>query len=783
MTTPATPYVGARVRRNEDPLLLTGRGCYVDDINLQGMLHGALLRSPHAHADIVSLDVGAARALPGVTAVYTYADLTGGAAGRLPLMFKAHDAYVAPRNQYALAASHVDYVGQPIAFVVAESRYVAEDAVDLIAVQYDPLPAVVAIDSATRPGQPLVHPDIPDNIAMHLVQQTGDLQSAFDGAAHVFDERLVYDRGGAMPIETRGVVARWDEKEGGLTVWDSTQAPIPIRNGLSEILGLPQHLVRVIAPHVGGGFGTKLVLFYPEEVLVPWAAVGLGRSVKWIEDRREHFVASSQERVQIHYARVAVNADGTIRGVEDRFFHEEGAYTPYGPIVPLVASTSLPGPYKLPAYYTEFTSVYTNKGITSPYRGAGRPHGVFVMERLIARIARELRLDPQEVRRRNLIQPDAFPYEVGLIYQDGAPVRYDSGQYPLCLQKALDLIGYNEFRTEQAEARRQGRFVGAGASCYVEGSGVGPYEGARIHVENTGKVLLATGVGTQGQSHYTVLAQIAADLLGVDPADVSVVTGDTGAFPWGTGTFASRAGVVAGNATYRAAQAVRAKIQKVAARVLGVAPDDIDLGDGRAFVRTDIGRAMTLAEVALAANPVRGTMPDDDGPGLEATRYYAPPQGAFANGVHACTLEVDVDTGMVQFLKYVVVHDCGKVLNPLVLDGQIIGGLAQGVGNAFYEQIVYDENGQMLTTTFMDYLLPTAAEMPQQVTVAHVETPSPLNPLGAKGAGEGGVIPVGAVFAEAVEDALAPLGVVIREIPLSPNKLRRLIADAQNLPE
>ncbi len=773
----STRYLGARVARNEDPALLRGRGLFVDDVRLPGMVHGAVLRSPHARARITHLDARRARSTPGVLGVFLHGDL-GALGGPLPKLIP-HPSLLHHKTQFTLAPAQVRFVGEPVAFVVAESRYQAEDVLDLIDVAYEPLPAVATLEQAVASNAPLVHEDIGTNVAAHYTQRVGNVEDAFARAPHRFRERFVIDRGAACPMETRGVVASWDSRAGRLDVWDSTQAPIPIRNGLAAMLGLHQQHVRVVAPDVGGGFGPKVMMFYPEEVLVPFAAMLLCRPVKWIEDRRESFLAMNQEREQIHDAEIAVDADGRILGLRTVFLYDSGAYIPYGLIVPIVAGTTLPGPYRIPAYHCEFRAVFTNKTTVSPYRGAGRPHGVFVMERLLDRVARELDLDRTEVRRRNLIQPDQFPYDVGLIYQDNAPLRYDSGNYPLGLERALDLIGYAGWPARRRALRAEGRYAGCGVACYVEGTGIGPYEGCRITVEPSGKVFAATGVGTQGQGHMTAFAQIIADVLGVTPRDISVHTGDTGLFGWGTGTFASRAAVVAGNAVALAAQAVRDKARLVAARMLEAPPEEIDLADGKLFVQGVPGRAVSLGEAAAAANPLRFAMPAEwEGPGLEAIRYFAPPQGTFSSGVHAAVVEVDPDTGMLTIHRYVVVHDCGRVINPTIVEGQIHGGVAQGLGGAFWEKLAYDGGGQPLCTTFMDYLLPTAAELPG-LEVAHVETPSPLNPLGVKGAGEAGVIPVAAVVAQAVEDALEPFGVRISEAPLSPNRLRQLIAETR----
>jgi carbon-monoxide dehydrogenase large subunit len=773
----STRSVGARIPRREDPALLCGRGRFVDDVRLPGCAHGAVLRSPHPHARIERLDASRARAAPGVLDVITHADL-GALGGPLPRLIP-HPALVYHKTPQPLASTVVRHVGEPVAFVVAESRYAAEDALEAIEVAYRPLPAAADLEAAAAPDAPRVHEDMPDNVCAHYTQRVGDVEAALARAPHRYRARLSLDRGAASPMETRGVAAWWNARTEQLEIWDSTQAPIPIRNGLAAMFGLSQQQVRVVAPDVGGGFGPKVMMFYPEEILVPFAARRLDRPVKWIEDRREHFVATNQERRQIHDAEIALDGGGRILAVRTVFLYDAGAYCSYGLIVPIVAGTTLPGPYRIPHYHCEFRAVFTNTTMVSPYRGAGRPHGVFVMERLLDRAAQELGIDRVEIRRRNLIQPHEFPYDVGLLYQDNAPVQYDSGNYPRCLARAADALDYAGWPAAQAAHRAAGRYRGLGIACYVEGTGIGPYEGCRVTVEPSGRVFVATGVGTQGQGHPTVFAQLAADALGVAPDAVTVRTGDTAHFGWGTGTFASRAAVVAGTAVALAADAVRAKARLVAAALLEARPEEIELQDGKVFVRGVPARAVPLGEVAAAANPLRFAMPAEwEGPGLEATRYFTPPRATFSNGVHACVVEVDPETGMLCVLRYVVVHDCGRVLNPLILEGQIHGGVAQGLGGAFWERLAYDSEGQPLATTFMDYLLPTAAEMPP-LAVEHEETPSPLNPLGVKGAGEAGVIPVAAAVAQAVEDALRPFGVRITEMPLSPDRLRQLIENAR----
>jgi carbon-monoxide dehydrogenase large subunit len=790
-----TRTIGARIPRNEDPRLLRGGGCFVDDVQPAGVLHAAVLRSPHARARIRALDAARARALPGVALVLTAADL-GGLDAPTPLLIP-HPALSHPRTPRPLARDEVRYVGEPVALVVARDRYVAEDALEAIAVTWEVLPPVVDLEAAGAAGAPRVHADVPGNRAARVTQTVGDPDAVFAGAARVLRERLWIERSCGSPIETRGVVAEWDARAGALRVWDSTQAPLPIKNGLARMFGLPEFKVEVVAPDVGGGFGTKIMLFYPEEILVPLAAIRLGRPVKWIEDRREHLTAANQERAQRHDVEVAIDGEGRILALRDRFVHDAGAYTPYGIIVPLITSTQLPGPYRLPHYAVEFDVLYTNTAIVTPYRGAGRPHGAFVMERMIGRIARELSLEPVEVRRRNFIQPHEFPWDVGLTFQDGGPTRYDSGDYPRGLAMALEAIGFDGFRARQAAARAAGRHLGLGVACYVEGTGIGPYEGAHVRVEPSGRVLVATGLTTQGQGHATTFAQIAAETLGCDPADVTVVTGDTSRFNWGAGTFASRALVTSGNAVAVAAGKVRRKMLRLAAELLEVAESDLDVGEGAVRVRGSPGAALTLGALATVANPIRyaygkeaaeaalrlvkprpgAVLAPDEEPGLEARGYHAPAHATFAHGCHAAVVEVDPATGAVGILAYVVHHDCGRMVNPTIVEGQIRGGVAQGVGGALYERIVYDPAGQPLTTTFADFLVPTAMEVPP-VEIVHTETPSPLNPLGVKGVGEAGAIPGPALIAEAVEDALVPFGVRVREMPLDPARIRALVAAA-----
>ncbi len=787
-----TKLLGEPVKRLEDPRLLTGQGQYVDDIHRPGMLHGAVLRSQHAHARIKKIDISKARALPGVSLVLTADDL-GPAGGSLPLLIP-HPSLTEPRTQRALAGDEVRYVGEAVAFVVAKNRYIAEDALELIEIEYEPLPVVAALDAATREEVPLVHAGVARNIAAHLVQTVGDPDAAFARAAYVVKDRLRMDRGAAHPMETRGIVADWNETDQSLTCWISTQGPIPIKNGLAMLFHLPEQKVRVIAPDVGGGFGPKIMMFYPEEILAPMASMRLKRPVKWIEDRIEHFIATNHEREQIHDIEIAFDKDARILGVRDTFLHDTGAFTPYGIITPLISATQVPNNYNVPNYRVEFTVAFTNKVPVSPYRGAGRPHGVFAMERLLDKAAREIGLDRAEIRRRNFIQPDEFPHEVGLIFQDGGPTTYDSGNYPEVQARALKLIGWETFKRQQERARKQGRYLGIGLANYVEGTGIGPYEGAQVRVDVRGHVYVSTAVSTQGQGHYTSFAQIAASELGVSLDQVTVTTGDSTQFRWGSGTYASRALTVAGSAVALAARAVREKAMQLAADLLEVSPDDLELEDGLVSVKGAPGKSYSLAALAVASNPIRyayGEVPQlpseplprqgpalipGKEPGLEAIRYYSPPHAAFASGCHAAIVEVDAPTGMVKILKYAVVHDCGTMVNPLIVEGQVYGGVAQGVGGTLYEKLEYDEQGQLRSGTYMDFLIPYATEVPH-IETDHVETPSPLNPLGVKGAGEAGAIPAPSALASAIEDALTPLGIRITQVPVTPNMLRAMIAE------
>jgi aerobic carbon-monoxide dehydrogenase large subunit len=787
-TTSKGPF-GQPLKRREDLRLAAGAGKYLDDLGHHA-LAAAFLRSPHAHARIVDIDVTDALAVDGLVAVYTYEDLEGRVAEPLPILIP-HPCLHAPRTGYVLANGVVNHVGEPVVMVVATDRYVAEDAVERIRVTWEPLPAVVGIEAAFA-AEHAVHPDVPDNVAAHMVQTVGDAPAAIDAAPYTVELNLHIERAASTPLEGKGVYARWDADDRTLRVHSSTQTSTSLRFALAAKLNIPVDRVEVVTPDVGGGFGVKIMHPWPEEVLVPWAAIRLGREVKWTEDRREHFISSAHERAQEHTVRVGFDDEGHILGLDVRFLHDNGAYTPYGIIVPIISSTQLLGPYKVGAYRVEFHSLYTNTVIVTPYRGAGRVHGCFVMERVMDAVADHRGIDRAQVRQRNMILPEEMPYNQGLMFQDGRPLTYDSGDFPASLRKALDLVDWAGFAAVRDAARAEGRQVGIGIATYVEGTGVGPYEGAHVRVETTGDVVVRTGLTTQGQGHETVFAQIAAQELGVPVERVTVTTGDTRRFSYGVGTFASRAAVMSGNAVAAAARKVRAKALRIAAAALSASESELELADGEISVRGfgPDGPRIALATVAVLSNPLRYAfdeeakratqfaspatdgppVPEGDEPGLEGTGWYSPIRSTFANGVHAAVVETDPLTADIKVLRYCVIHDCGTVINPMIVQGQVHGGVAQGVGGALYERIVYDADGQLVNASFMDYLMPYASEVPR-IETDHLESPSPLNPLGVKGVGEAGVIPGHAVIASAIEDAE---GFRIDRMPISPSELFEL---------
>ncbi|NYF97921.1 aerobic carbon-monoxide dehydrogenase large subunit [Janibacter cremeus] len=784
-----TKMMGERVPRVEDDRLVTGNGRYSDDL-VPGALEMAVLRSPHAHAQIVSIDVEAVLDLHGVHAVYTYEDLTGALAEPLPLLIP-HPTLTHGRTQYTLAKDEVNYVGEAIAVVVADNRYIAEDAVDRIEVEYKLLTPVVGIPAA-RAARDLVHADVPANKAATMHQSFGDADAAIDAAPHRLSLDFTIERSASMPLEGRGTVARWDEDLNRMSVWTSTQTSTGVRAAVASKLGLDLGQVDVVTPDVGGGFGVKIMHPWPEELLVPMAAKALRHPVKFIEDRREHFISAAHERGQEQHIEVGFDDEGRMQGLSVYFWHDNGAYTPYGLIVPIITSTQLLGPYKPPNYSVTFESLYTNTVIVTPYRGAGRPQGVYAMERTMDAIAAHLGKDRVAVREANFIQPEDFPYAQGdLLFQDGRPLIYDSGDYPELMNKAKALIDWEDFEAYREEARAAGRKVGIGIACYVEGTGVGPYEGGHVHVETTGKVKVSTGLTSQGQGHQTAFAQIVADELGVPFESVEVVTGDTRRSPYSVGTFASRAAVMSGSAIALAARNAREKALRIAAEALEADVDDLEIADGIVRVKGAPQSQIELGTLAVLSNPLRYAfdeassaatqfavgdpnkppVDEDDEPGLEGKDYYSPMRCTFASGIHAVIVETDPETAEIKILRYAVVHDCGTLINPKIVEGQIHGGVAQGVGGALYERMAYDEYGQLQNASFMDFLMPYVTEVPDEIEVDHQETPSPLNPLGLKGAGEAGVIPTSAVFASAIEDAE---GFPITAMPISPSELYAL---------
>ena len=778
-------FFGAAVKRREDPRFLRGEGRFIDDVTLPGLLHAAFLRSPHAHARIARVDTTAAAAAPGVVRVLTFADLERWMKP-LPLFGAVPPGLAAvvtfdmrQTPQWALCRDRARYVGEIVAMVVADCPERAEDSVDLIRVDWELLTPVVDMTRAAEPGAPLLHPEWGSNIGVGFTHSIGDADRAFAQADVTVTETFHIQRYVGMPLENRGVVATWDRRDGTMTTWNSTQVSHFVQQGLTGALGLPPHEIRVNAPDLGGGFGPK-ASGYAEDALVPIAAMALGRPVKWIESRREHMSGAAHARHQVHAISLAAARDGAILGVRDRIWLDLGAYNVWGVVLPYNTVAHLIGPHRIKHMRVDVQAVVTNKTPNAPYRGAGRPETVFAMDRIVDCLARELRMDPAELRRRNYIRPDELPYDFGMPYRDGNPLVYDTGDFPEALEQALEAADYQKFRADQPRLRAQGIHRGIGISGYVEGTAIGPFEGATVKLDLAGRVLVATGAISSGQGHETSFAQIAADALGVPMDWITVIGGDTAAVPFGVGTFASRSAVTAGSSIADACREVRTKLTRAAAVLLEAAPDDIEIDDGRVFVRGSPGSAVDLARVVQASIPTFAK-PGVASPDFEASAYHHVPTVTYASAVHVAQVEVDASTGGVKLLRYVVAHDCGRVINPVIVEGQVHGGVAQGVGGALFEEMVYDETGQLLTGSLMDYAVPKADDLPPIETV-HLEFPSPRNPLGVKGLGEGGAISPPAAIANAVEDALAPFGVRVTETPLTAARIVALLERAAGSP-
>jgi aerobic carbon-monoxide dehydrogenase large subunit len=759
---PVSKLVGARIKRREDPALIRGLGQYVDDVRLPEMLHVAVLRSPHAHAKIKSIDAAAARQHPGVVAVVTGAELRDQIA---TLPTTADNPTLRIPKHHVLAVDKVCYVGEGVAAVVAEDRYAARDALDLIQAEYEALPVVTDPEKALAAGSPVIHSEWPDNMAFRWEHKQGDVDKAFKQAHRIVKQRLVHQRLAPIAIETRGVVARYLAPEQQLTVWSATQIPHLLKTHLSQMLKLPENLVRVIAPDVGGGFGSKLNV-YAEEALLGYLALKLNRPVKWSEERRENMQATIHGRGQVGEVEAAVKKDGTILGLRYKVVADIGAYHQlFTPAIPPFTGLMLSGCYKIPTISIEVIAAFTNKMSTDAYRGAGRPEATYVIERLMDRIAQELKIDPVKLRKTNFPAAKEFPFKTA------TGLAYDSGNYQLALNRALKLAGYDKLRREQKRMRSRGRYLGIGLSTYVEICAMGPgfWEYGKVEVDADGKVKVYSGASPHGQGQKTSFAQIVADQLSVPLKDIEVVHGDTAAVAKGIGTFGSRATAVGGIAVYQAAEKVWEKARELASHLLEVDADDLVFSDGRFGVKGVPRRALSIQQIARQSGEAKN-LPKEMAGGLSADSTFEPANFTFPFGTHICVVEVEPQTGNVEVRKYVAVDDCGKVINPLLVDGQVQGGIVQGVGQALYEGVVYDENGQLLTGSLMDYALPRAADLPR-LQLARTETPSPVNPLGLKGIGEAGTIGSTPAVVSAVVDALAPFDVTHIDMPLTPQKI------------
>ena len=757
-----TAPIGLSVKRREDRRFLLGRGRYVDDLRLADLLHAAIVRSPHAHARVLGVDARRALALPGVVAVLTIAELPECAAAVPPLVPSPR---FRPYAQPAIASAKARYAGEGVAVAVADDVYRATDAAQAVEVRYGPLPAVATVEAALAAGAPRVFDEWPDNAAGPSDGAVGDVARGFAEAHVMVEARFDVPRVAAMPIEPRGVLVQPEAPDGRLTIWTSTQVPFAVRAAIAAALGLADEQVRVIAPDVGGGFGAKGHV-YPEDVLLAAVARRLGRPVKWIETRREHFLATAPDRDQRHRARLGVARDGTIAAVQTEFTRDAGAYPVIGDVISLNSINHLPGPYRIAHLKASALNVVTHKTFSAAYRGAGRPEIAYVLDRLLDRAARRAGLDPAALRRRNFIGPNEMPYTTGLRYRDGVPIVYDPADYPAAFDRLLASFGYDEWRATQKARRGSPRPIGVGLSAYLEGTGIGPFEGADVKIDPSGIVYLQIGVSSQGQAHETTLAQVCAAELGVDTERVVVVGGDTAVVGYGNGTIASRVAAVAGPAVARTAREVARKARLVAGEMLECAPADVVLAGGRAHVAGMTGRGVDIGRLARASlrSP---TLLREGAPGLHACAFFRPETVTWAFGAHACALEVDVETGALRLLRYAAVHDCGRPLNPMVVEGQLHGGIVQGIGAALAEELVYDDAGQLVTGSLMEYGVPKADQAPPLEVIA-LDFPSTRNELGVKGVGESGIISPVPAIANAVEDALADRGVEITRVPLTP---------------
>ncbi len=763
-------WVGKAMKRKEDPRLIQGLAHYVDDIPLRGMLHAAVVRSPYAHARLGKIGSNAAASAPGVVAVLTGEDVRG-RLGSVPVAADLPGLKVPPHPP--LADGKVRYVGEPVAVVVADDSYRARDAADLVEVDYEPLDAVTDPEKALEKGAPLLHEQFKTNQACVWRLEGGFPDKAFKKAHKIVRQRLVNQRLIPVSMETRGVLASYDPGTEQLTVWSSTQIPHLLRTQIAVMLGVPEMRVRVIAPEVGGGFGSKLNV-YAEEALVAHLAIKLGRPVKWIETRRENFLNTIHGRDQINEVEIAVAKDGRLLALRCRLIADFGAYHQLlTPLIPTLTSLLMLGSYKISAVSIEYVGVFTNKMATDAYRGAGRPEATFLIERMVDRVAQELGKDPAEIRRKNFPRPKDFPYATP------TGVIYDSGDYDAALKKALALVGYKKLRAEQKKLWKQGKYLGIGLSTYVEICAMGPssampaggWESSTVRIEPTGKVTVLTGASPHGQGQETTFAQIVADELGISPEDIIVTHGDTQAVPYGIGTFGSRATAVGGTAMFQSVQKLKQKLVQMAGHLLRVNPKKIEIGDGKIFVKGNRKKVLSFLEVVQAIY-VAKTLPPNFDPGLDATTFFEPSNFTFPFGAHVCVVEIDAETGDVRIRRYVAVDDCGNVINPLLVAGQIHGGITQSIGQALFEEAVYDASGQLVTGELMDYAIPRAADVPRFEN-ARTVTPSPVNPMGVKGVGEAGTIGATPAIVNAVVDALRPLGV--RDIPM-PLKRERIWA-------